>query len=233
MDKSTIAIASLAICFFILKVDSILPGQEQPKSMTKLVVRLESPDVQEGSFQTKPKTIYRSGTRYCRIEETPDDKHGIYGLVVINEPDIWLVNLFRMDAQHHVDSGPTFNCRLPMFIFGQDVKSDADVKNSLFELEFGHELAYFKERGATSKQGPVLQGKSTNAYSVLISDSQLFLFMTADLKSAPETPERPLLVVRQHGPTREAYWYSSYENLPFDSNLFAKPTNVRIEEVSP
>ena len=139
-------------------------GQQLPETMTKLSVRLQSPEVPDDSFGAKPKTMYRAGNRYCRTEEQPDHEHGIHGLLIINEPDVWMVNLFTKTAQHFVDSGPTFNCRMPMFI-GDQEKSGADTKNPLLELEFGRELAYFKEKEATRREGPVLQGKPTTVYT--------------------------------------------------------------------
>ena len=63
--------------------------------MTKLIVRLESPEVPGQSFAAKPKTLYRAGTGYCRTEELPDPEHGIHGLMIINEPDVWMVNRLR------------------------------------------------------------------------------------------------------------------------------------------
>lgn len=191
--------------------------------MTKVVVHLQSPDVPEGSFATQPKAIYRAGTRYCRIEEWPDTEHGIHGLVVINEPDTWLVNLMTKTAQHQVDSGPTFNCRLPIFALGENIKSSADMQNPLVELEFGRELAYFEGKGAASGPGPTLEGKTTKAYKVEIADSQLLLFTSG-------TPEKPVAVARQHGSKRDVYWYGTYEEVPFDAKLFAKPEGVKIED---
>jgi hypothetical protein len=197
-------------------------NQTSPATMTKLVVRLESPDVSEKSFPALPKTMFRADTRYCRIEELPDTEHGIHGLVVINEPDIWLANRLDKTAQHRVDPGPTFNCRLPIFVDGDDAKS-ADKNNPLTELEFGRELAFFKARGAKSTSGPALQGKATNAYSVEIGDSQLLLFTSA-------TPERPVAVVRQRKTKREVYWYDVHEEVPFDAKFFARPEGVKIED---
>jgi hypothetical protein len=191
--------------------------------MTKIVVRLQAPDVTADGFAAKPKTMYRAGTGYCRIEELPDEKNGIHGLMIINEPDTWMVNLFTKTAQHMLDPGPTFNCRMPIFVFGEDVKSAADLKKPLFGLEFGRELAYFEARGVESTEGPVLQEKSTRAYTTNVGDSQLFLFTAG-------APERPWAIVRQRGDAREMYWYSGFEQLPFDSKLFAKPMDVKIEE---
>jgi hypothetical protein len=191
--------------------------------MTKVVVRLQGTDVPESSFAAQPKTMYRAGNRYCRIEEMPDTEHGIHGLVVINEPDAWLINLQTKTARHQVDHGTTLNCRLPMFIVGEDVKSSADMHSPLIELEFGRELAYFQKKHAASQPGPLLQGKATKAYTVEIGDSQLLLFTS-------DTPEKPVAVARQHGNKRDAYWYGTYEEVPFDDRLFVKPDDIKVED---
>lgn len=190
--------------------------------MTKLITQLERSDFPAESFASKPKTMYRSGTRYCRTEEQPDPDHGIHGLMILNEPDAWIVNLLTKTAKHFVDPGPTFNCHLP--IFQGDVKSSADMKNPILELEFGQEVGYFKGKDATPKEGPVLRDKPTTVYAVDMGDSQLFLFTT-------RAPERPWAVARQHGNVKEMFWYSDYQELPFDPKLFAKPDAVKIEEV--
>jgi hypothetical protein len=207
----------------ILIARAIAFSQQSPEIMTKLTVRFESPDVPEESFPAKPKVMYRAGNGYCRTEELPDPEHGIHGLMILNEPDAWMVNLLTKRARHCVDPGPTFNCHLPIFR-GEEVRSAADMKNPLLELEFAQELGYFRGKGATPKKGPVLRDKLTTVYAADIGDSQLFLFTTG-------TPERPWAVARQHGNVREIFWYGVYEQLPFDQKLFAKPEGVKIEEI--
>lgn len=197
---------------------------QSPITMTKMVVRLESPDVPQNSFAARPKTIYRAGNRYCRVEEAPDPEHRIHGLVIINEPDIWLVNLFDKTAQHQVDPGPTFNCRLPIFASNQDFKTPSPLKTPVAELEFGKELAFFSKSGGAPHAGPKLQGKITTAYVVDGGSSQLLLFTSG-------TPERPVAVVRQHGTRRDIYWYGVYDEVEFDRALFAEPKSVKIQNV--
>jgi hypothetical protein len=194
-----------------------------PVTMTKVVVHFESPDVPAVSFAAQPRTMYRAGTRYCRIEELPDTEHGIHGLVVVSEPDEWLINLLPKTARHLVDPGPTFNCRLPVFVSGEDIKSAVDTRSQLIGLEFGREPAYFEGKGATSEPGPTLQGRTTTAYAVGIGDTQLLLFTSGK-------PEKPVVVVRQRGSKREVYWYGTYEEVPFDPQLFVKPEGVKIED---
>ena len=185
--------------------------------MTKLEVVLQSPYAPAGSFAAKPKTIYRAGSRYCRVEEQEDAENKIHGLMVINEPDFWIVNLWDRTARHGVDPGPSFNCRLPIF---------ADGSKEVSALEFGLEMEFFKSKGATPHSGPVLQTKQTTAYQVGIGDSQLALFSYGN-------PERPLGVGRVQGDKNEIVWYSGYGQVPFDAKLFGKPESVKIEEIKP
>lgn len=167
----------------IMALSAIAYGQRPPESMTTLSVRVQSPEVPEDSFAAQPKLMYCAGRSYCRTDELPDPENGIHGLMIINEPDVWMVNLLTKTARHFVDPGPTFNCHLAIFA-GEQTMSGADVKDPLLELEFGRELAYFKGKGAAWKEGPVLQGKATTAYEVIVGDSQLFLFTTGADRSA-------------------------------------------------
>ena len=195
---------------------------QQPKKMTKVEVILQSPGVPEGSFASKPKVMYRAGNQYCRIEEAPDPDHGIHGLMIINEPDYWMVNRLAKTARHGLDPGPTFNCHLPIFA---DESLDEDGK-VIRQLEFGLELEFFKSKGAAPEKGPVLQTKETMVYRAKVGDVALALFTYG-------TPERPLLVARQRGEKNDLFWYSGYGETDFDPKLFAKPENVKVEDSKP
>jgi len=210
----------LTLCLF----GTAASAEEPPKAMTKLAVILQSPDVPPGSFATKPKIMYRAGNGYCRIEEEPDPDHGIHGLTIINEPNVWMVNRFNKTAQHIVDSGPTFNCRLPIFADSSKLQ-EAEAKK-IMELEFGHELDFFKGQGITPSKGPVMQTKETMGYTLKIGESTLALFTYG-------TPERPLAVSRTHGEKTDIFWYSGYGQIEFDPKLFAKPADVKIQESKP
>jgi hypothetical protein len=180
--------------------------------MTKLEVFMEGPDIPAGSFRTKPKVMYRAGSRYCRTEEALALENGIHGLAIVNEPDAWMVNLLNKTAKHMTDPGPKFNCHLPIF---------PDSDNS---LEFGLELEYFKGKGAAPQKGPVLQTKSTTLYKVDFGNSTALAMFTYGI------PERPLLVSRVRGDKGEIFWFSGWGDLPFDAALFAIPEGAKIED---
>jgi len=213
---------NLALAVWLLV--GIAVAEQHPKTMTKMEVVLQSPDAPADSFAAKPRTIYRAGTGYCRIEEAPDPNQGIHGLTIINEPDVWMINQFGKTGQHIVDPGPTFNCRLPIFVNG--VKVTEGENKDLSQLEFGRELEFFKEKGSIGQKGPVLQTKETTAYRVNIGSSELALFTYG-------TPERPLGVARVNGDKRDIYWYSGYGEIDFDPKLFAKPDNFKIQDAKP
>lgn len=204
----------------LITVSTIAFGQDAPRTMIMVTVKLESPEIPKESFAAQPKRIYRAGTQYCRTEENPDLQNGIHGLMIINEPDVWMVNRLDNTARHIVDSGPTYRCRMPMYVNSNDMKAP------LAELEFGHELDFFRPKSAAPTPGPVLLGKATMVYNANISDSQLFLFTAVESGV-------PVSVVRQTEKTREIFWYGEFQELPFDSKLFSKPEGVKIEELKP
>lgn len=204
---------------------SLTLGQDAPKTMTKITVQLDSPDLPQDSFARKPKTIYRAGNKYCRVEESPDPDHGIHGLLIISEPDVWMVNLTSKTAQHLVDPGPTFNCRLPIFP-GPVTGTGDNLDYTKLGLEFGHELEFFKKMGAARQQpGPVLQKQETIGYSIDMGPTRLALFTYGP-------NEFPLVVGHTYGKKGELLWYSGYGELPFDSNLFVKPGGVTLVEAT-
>ena len=103
-------------CLFLVLATTTLTAPGTPKTMTKIEAHLEGPQVMADSFSAKPKVIYRADTRYCRLEEAQDTENKIHGLLIVNEPDAWMVNLYNKSAQHMVDPGPTFNCKLPIIV---------------------------------------------------------------------------------------------------------------------
>ena len=72
-------------------------------------------------------------------------------------------------AKHVLDTGPTFNCRLPIFAL-----DPGTAKSKIGELEIGRELDYFRANGAKLIEGPKLSFE-TKAYELEIADSVLKL----------------------------------------------------------
>jgi hypothetical protein len=154
----------LRIVFCSILVSSSF-GQETPKTMMKISTRLVSARVESGAFATQLKTTWRSGTRYARIAEAPDRQNHIHGLIVINEPDVWMINLFDKSGQHIVDPGPSLDAHIPIFQVSGKAKRELDA------LELGKELEFFTGNGAKQSAGEVINGKATDRYDATLVEA--------------------------------------------------------------
>jgi len=138
--------------------------------------------------------------------------------IIINEPDVWMINLEDNTARHVIDPGPTFNCKLPVFALDPEM-----LKTKIGELEFGHELEFFRSNGAKRIDGPKLSF-DTNYHELKIEDTVLIL----------------VEIVNTHVPVRIGYargdkkYMIKYllwdDQVSFKAAVFAKPDGVKIEE---
>jgi len=210
--------AALGVLVFAVSCGWLQTGGGVPTKMTHLIVQMGGTDIPASSFAAKPKIYWRASNQYCRIDEEADPENGIHGRLIVNEPDSWLVNLATNSAKHVVDEGPTFNCRLPVFAFSPEM-----VKSKLGELEFGRELNFFKDNNARAVDGPKLEF-ITNYYELKIGDAVLRLVERADIHA-------PLMIGLLQGNKVTRVRYLLWDDqVPFQADIFARPSNVRIEE---
>ena len=190
---------------------------DTPSKMIHAIVQMRGTDFPAESFAAKPKMFWRASNQYCRVDEEPDPANGIHGRLVVNEPDAWLINLADQTAKHVLDTGPTFNCKLPIFAFDPEM-----AKGKIGELEIGHELVFFHTNGAKSIAGPKLEFDA-NCYELKIGDSVLRLVERADIHA-------PILIGLIRGDRVYEAHYLLWGEVPFKADLFAKPTGVKMEE---
>jgi hypothetical protein len=190
-----------------------------PANMTHLTVTMTGTDIPADSFAAKPKTMWRAGTGYCRTDEEPDAANGIHGRIITNEPDSWMINLADHTAKHIPDSGPTYNCRMPVFAYDL-----ASLKSKLGELEFGREVDFFEKNGAAEVKGPEIKSFKSKAFVLTVGDVRLLLIENMDLHA-------PVAMAMYRGDNTTRVKYLFWEVVPFDAALFDKPSGVKIEEV--
>lgn len=97
--------------FFLFAGDAIAVCS--PNKTLKVVTRIDAPEFPADHFARRPKTLYRLGEKYGRIEEELNPLTGLHLLIVVNEPDMWMVNRADKTGQHAVDPGPTYRFRAP------------------------------------------------------------------------------------------------------------------------
>jgi hypothetical protein len=193
-------------------------ADDVPSKMIHVIAQMSGTDIPAGAFAGKPKTMWRASNSYCRIDEELDPEQGLHLRIIMNEPDAWLLDLANNRAKHMVDPGPTFNCRMPIFAL-----DTAMAKDKIGELEFGHELEFFRKNGAKEVNGPQLEFKATY-YELALDGMVLRLVERVDT-------HMPILVGLAQGEKNTQVKYLLWDDqVPFKIDLFAKPTGVKIEE---
>ena len=177
------------------------------------------------SFAAKPKTLYRAGSKYARIEEELDAQNNIHALIIVKEPDTWMINLADKTARHIVDPGPTFNFHAPI-VWVAKSQGMPDRDQAFKELEFGNELQFFRQHAA--QDGGAQQIGGTNCKALVLERGGTKVTLFVDLRT-----ERPVqLDIERDGKAKESIRYVEYKTgLPFQRSLFGPPKGVSISEV--
>ena len=214
MHRIWLTTAALLLASGVAQIPSS-PCEELPKSMRKISTRVIEPKMDPGSFAAQPKVAWRAGNRYARIAEAPDPGARIYVLSIINEPDVWLINLYDKSGKHILDTGPTTNAHIPIFPPAWGV---AEFK----ELEFGREVLFFTKSHAARSEGEVIKGAATERNKVTVGSASAILW--TGLKS-----KAPVRISLTNGEQTMTIDYLVYEDLPFDASLFQPPPGIRIQ----
>lgn len=186
-----------------------------PEKMIRITFRDATPGYEEGHFARLPKTLYRWGSHYARLEEQPDLENGVHGLIVVNNRDTWMINQAVQLGRHIVDEAANFDFHAPLV---------GSHGSPFVEFEFGCELAYMEERGV----------KPT---SVRIADVDLLQYefsvgtMSVRLMLNPDTGHPWAVGVIEQGRPVYLLRYVSYETgLDPDMALFTRPAEIRWEK---
>ena len=194
--------------------------QQAPATMMKAVVRLSGPRIKAGSQAAMPKTIYRAGPHYARIEDPPNAREQMQKLTIIAEPDAYSVNLMDKKGTHAIDQGGADDLHLPV------VFDPTGKLKSLNKLEFGEEFTFFQAAEASQEAGPIINSKPTDAYKMKTETGSATLVV----KSGTHVPIK-LSWETKDGPY--TYEFITYEEMPFDSSLFMKPKGITFREIPP
>jgi hypothetical protein len=135
-----------------------------PTRLLRIVTRVEGQGVETGTFAALPKTVFRLGSKYARVEEAPDTRNNIHQLIVVNEPDSWIVNVADRSGQHVVDEGPP-KVHLPLFA---PTAFDNAIPEPLAKIEIGC-APLVQSAGGTAKVAPRVIQAPRKGFLVLSS----------------------------------------------------------------
>ncbi|MES2507049.1 MAG: hypothetical protein V4599_10110 [Verrucomicrobiota bacterium] len=194
----------------------ILAAEPEP-AMKRIEYRHIVPGMSGDAFGAKPKVLYVAGTTYSRTEELPDPAQGIHGLIIISEPDVWMVNLLSRQGRHMVDPGPTFVVHHNIL--------DRSAPEVFSSLELGKEVEFFRTQKAAPLEAQTVEGKPCLVSEFRHGDYRLVLFVQK------QGGEPVHLDIFKEGKSLASVRYLSYQTgLPFDASLFVPPAGVTIRE---
>jgi hypothetical protein len=149
-----------------------------------------------------------------RIEEEMNPATNLHLLVIVNEPDIWMINRVDSVAQHFVDNGPTFNAHVPVL-----------EEPGLRDLELGREVAYMKEN-RSQREGPSRCDQASCWRYSLATGGNRIVLLTDVMNDRP----KELTISTAQGRTFKLL-YEEYEiDLPVLPDLFRLPNGVKVVE---
>jgi len=188
----------------------------EPTKMVRVVYQDTSPGIDPQSPDAQPETLYRLGPRYARVEGAPDLQHGVRPLMVVNEPDIWMVNLVTNHGRHLIDAGSDAGFQAP-------VVGEPEIPRAIAEIEFGCEMEFVKTAG--KPKAVELEGQRVNQYERRIDAYRLVL-------SVSQKKNVPVAFTLYEGETVVfAIRYLQYETgLAPKMELFQQPAGVTYEE---
>lgn len=187
-----------------------------PDSLMKVVARADIPGVPDDAFASAAKTVYRSGSRYGRIEEAYNPQTGLQLLVVVNEPHLWVVNRRDNSGEHMLDPGPTTHFRA--LVFPPELAA-GDLPR---RLELGCEAAWLIDAGATLKRYRHESLGLVERLEYTEGGERVWLYQRAGKPVRVEMYKDGKLAFRLN--------YVEYvQGLEFDPAMFTRPDGVRFK----
>ena len=144
------------------------------EKMLYVEYRVLSPQLPPLSAESQPRKLWLVGNKYMRFEDVPNPETNIHGLIIVAEPDIWVIDRKSNKGQRSVDPGPSYAVHFPMLA--------TETSARLRQLEFGGELAFFQQNGAKERAPQVVDGVSCRVFTLEVDDRELLLFLRKDGK---------------------------------------------------
>jgi hypothetical protein len=191
-----------------------------PAGLVHIVTREITPGIDPVSFNAQPVSLFRQGARRSRLEEQPDEAHKSQALAVIDEPNIWMVNLTDRTGRHIVDPGPELAAHASVF-------ADPKVSPRILELEFGCEAAFVAAHAAKVDHTENLEGVMLDVHRFMDGSEAVEILE----KSGSADP----LVARYYRGGKLA-WVIRYDlydtQAPADPAMFTAPAGIKFEDVA-
>lgn len=133
-----------------------------------------SPKLPPSSAESQTRKLWLVGDKYMRFEDVPNPETNIHGLIIVAEPEIWVIDRKSNKGQRSVDPGPSYAVHFPMLA--------TETSARLRQLEFGNEMAFFQQNGAKERASQVVDGVTCRVFALEMDERELLLFLRKDGK---------------------------------------------------
>ena len=199
----------------LLLIFGVLPAMAADDKMFFAEYRVVSATLPASSPELQPRKIWRLGKTLLRFEDVINPETKTLALIIVDEPNIWIIDRNKKQGQHALDPGPQYAVHFPIFPREQSVK--------LKQLEFGSEFNFFQENGAKELASQAVDGIKCKVYRLEFDDRKVTLFMKPD--------NSPLQIEVQGTDVKYAVRFLKYDpNQKPDMNLFKVPPGIKIIE---
>ncbi len=189
-------------------------AQSAEEPMLYVEYHLAGKKIAPDSFDAQVKKVWRVGNTLLRFEDAPNPTTKIHGLIIVAEPDIWIIDRNTNKGQHTVDPGPTYKMHFPLLA--------SEQSETLRELEFGHELEFFLANNATALPQQEIEGVLCKPLRLNIDDREVTLYL--------RTSDVPLLIVVKSPDYEYSVRFLRYEPArKVNKSLFSPPSEVQMK----
>lgn len=143
-------------------------GPCAPQMMVKIIYLAGTDERPIDAAGPRPRTFYRLGSQYGRLEEAPDANAAAQHLHVTNMPDSWTVDLASKTGEYRLVSDSSTRFLAP-------VVGDIEAPDALRALEFGCELAYLTEHAAGPPEEVTIGGHRITNHHASIGEYRIDL----------------------------------------------------------
>lgn len=187
-------------------------AQAADNNMLYVEYQFSGKEIAPDSFDAKIKKLWRIGFEFLRFEDAPHPQNNPHGLIIVSEPDIWIIDRNTNLAQHRVDPGPNFKIHFPLFALESSEK--------LRRLELGREVDYFYEQSARESPAQEIDGFKCRVLRIAVDDREATLFAKPN-----GTPRQIVLKAAEYEYTMNFLRYEP-DRKP-DMSLFQLPLGVQ------
>jgi hypothetical protein len=199
----------------LLLASLTLAAQAADDKMLFAEYRVVSADLPASSPEAQPRKVWRLGKEFLRFEDVPNPETKVHGLIIVDEPDIWIIDRNKGQGRHAIDPGPQYVVHFPIF--------PREPSENLKQLEFGSELKFFQNNGAKELATQTVDGIKCKLYRLELDDRELTLFLKPDML--------PLQIEVQSASAKYAVRFLRYDpNQKPDMNQFKVPPGIKIIE---